>query len=100
MIAAPAIVAANQLRAMALGYLVFSGLYLGSGAFHVGPPRLLQPRRPRVELVIVETLDDEVVAAVAPKPADLKGRLHVGERTETGHAPQWAAQLLGNLLGL
>ena len=43
MIAVPAIVAANQWRGMALGYLAFSGLYLGAAAFHVGPPRLLEP---------------------------------------------------------
>lgn len=43
MIAVPPVVAANQGRAMALGYLAFSILYLGSGALHLGPVRLLQP---------------------------------------------------------
>ena len=43
MITAPAIVAANQWRGMALGYLVFSGLYLGAAALHLGPPRVLEP---------------------------------------------------------
>lgn len=43
MIDFPALSKANQARAMLLGYLMFSALYLGSAGLHLQPPLLLQP---------------------------------------------------------
>jgi hypothetical protein len=43
MIALPAIRRANQGRAMLLGYLAFSALYLGSGTLHLTTPTTLVP---------------------------------------------------------
>src|SRR5207244_12308494 len=50
--------------------------------------RLLEPGRPRIQLVVVEALDGEVEAAVAAEAADLKGRRHVDEGTESWEAQQ------------
>ena len=57
MIDAPLIRASNQGRALVLGYLAFSVVYLGSGALHVGRPVALSPSAldaaiPFVELTI------------------------------------------------
>ncbi len=43
MIGVPALSKANQARAMLLGYLMFSTLYLGSARLHLQAPLLLEP---------------------------------------------------------
>lgn len=53
MIAMPALSNANQVRAMLLGYLLFSALYLGSAGLQLRPPLLLEPGALDVAIPIV-----------------------------------------------